>query len=146
MSKKNSSVILKERLINNDELSLIYFNFKRKVIKLEKKNFLVAVSGGPDSLALAALAKLYSIENKIKIYFVLINHNLRKNSSQEAKNVKKLLKKFQINLTILLNKKKVINTSSIGLSNLNERYKILTGKEINIEKRNEHFVVELPLL
>ena len=68
MSKKNSSVILKERLINDDELSLVYFNFKRKVIKLEKKNFLVAVSGGPDSLALAALAKLYSIENKIKIY------------------------------------------------------------------------------
>ena len=109
MSKKNSNVILKENFNNDKELSGIYLNFKKKLHKLKKKPILIAVSGGPDSLALSALAKLYSLEKNCKIYFVLIDHNLRKNSSKEALSVKKLLKKYQINLSILKNKKKINN-------------------------------------
>ena len=37
---------------------------------------------------------------------MFINHNIRKNSSQEAKKVKNLLKKHNINLQIITNKKK----------------------------------------
>ena len=107
MSKKNSSVNLKDIFKSHEELSRIYFIFKRKLNSLKKKVFLIAVSGGPDSLALTALAKYYSNENKCKIYYVLIDHNLRKNSSNEAKSVKKLLKKHQINLSILKNTKKI---------------------------------------
>ena len=66
----------------------------------------MAVSGGPDSLALVALAKLFNYETKCKIYYVLIDHNLRKNSSTEANSVKRLLKKNKINLLIIKNKKK----------------------------------------
>ena len=40
-----------------EELSLLYSNFKNKLDKLKRKSYLVAVSGGPDSLALAALSK-----------------------------------------------------------------------------------------
>ena len=36
----------------------------------------------------------------------LTNHNIRRNSLQEAKKVKNLLKKKQINLKIISNKKK----------------------------------------
>ena len=108
MSKKNSSVILREGFKDQEELFKIYSTFKKNLKSFSKKNFLVAVSGGPDSLALTALSKAISYEVKCKIYYVLIDHNLRKNSSKEAKSVKKLLKKYNINLFILKNKK-VIN-------------------------------------
>ena len=90
MSKKNSNVILKNGFKKNEELSNIYINFKKKLKVFKKNTFVIAVSGGPDSLALTALAKAYSYETKCKIYFVLIDHNLRKNSSNEANSVKKL--------------------------------------------------------
>tara|TARA_A100001011_G_scaffold318346_1_gene338092 strand:+ start:549 stop:1571 length:1023 start_codon:yes stop_codon:yes gene_type:complete len=107
MSKKNSNVILKNKFKNHEELSHIYFIFKKKLNFFKKKNFLVAVSGGPDSLALTALAKTYSYESKSKILYVLVDHNLRKNSSREAQQVKKLLKKHEITLHIIKNKKKI---------------------------------------
>ena len=105
MSKKNSSVILKEVFKNNSEIIKSYFIFRKKLSSLKKNLFLVAVSGGPDSLALTAFAKAYSLEKKCKIHYVLINHNLRKNSSNEASAVKKLLKKHKIKLEIIKNKK-----------------------------------------
>ncbi len=107
MSKKNSNVILKDCFKNNEELSHIYSSFKKKLKSLKKNFFLVAVSGGPDSLALTALSKAYSYENKCKIYYVLVDHNIRKNSSNEAKSVKRLLKKHQIKLNVLKNTKKI---------------------------------------
>ena len=106
MSKKNSSVILKNHFKDFEELSKIYLSFSKKIKSLKKKNFLISVSGGPDSLALTALFKSFSYSNKCKPYFVLIDHNLRKNSSIEAKSVKKLLKKHRISLSIIKNEKK----------------------------------------
>ena len=107
MSKKNSSVILKEEFKNYSDISKIYLSLNKKLNSLKKKIFLVALSGGPDSLALTALTKAYSYNNKCKIYYVLIDHNLRKNSSNEAQAVKKLLKRHKITLNILTNKKKI---------------------------------------
>ena len=66
MSKKNSSVLNLKKLNLKIKNSFIYSNFKsylEKVIK--KKPYLVAVSGGPDSLALTVLSKIFSIEKKI---------------------------------------------------------------------------------
>ena len=105
MSKKNSNVIHKKIFENYKELSNIYLTIQKKLNSFKKKTFLVAVSGGPDSLALSALAKAYSNENKCKIFYVLVDHKLRKNSSKEADSVKKLLKKNKITLNILKNKK-----------------------------------------
>ena len=93
MSKKNSSVNLKNGFKKFNDLSSVYLNFKNKLETLNKKKYLVAVSGGPDSLALAALSKAYSYENKTKFYYVLVDHNIRKKSNQEAKKVKSLLKR-----------------------------------------------------
>ena len=152
MSKKNSNVILKEGFKNYEELSHIYFSFKKKLNSLKKKTFLIAVSGGPDSLALTALAKAYSYENKCKIYYVLVDHNLRKNSSDEAKSVKGLLKKYQITLNILKNKK--IITSNIQSEARKVRYNLLINfckkKKIktiltahNLEDQVETFFIRL---
>ena len=103
MSKKNSSVILKNRFFNSKDLLSIYSNFKNKLDKLKRKSYVVAISGGPDSLALAALSKAYSIERKTSFYYTLVNHNIRSNSSKEADQVKVLLKKHNIKLNILKN-------------------------------------------
>jgi tRNA(Ile)-lysidine synthase len=152
MSKKNSSVILREEFKNFEDLSSIYATFKKKLNSLKKKTLLIAVSGGPDSLALSALAKAYSYNTKCKIHYVLINHNLRKNSTSEALSVKKLLKKNNINLMILKNKKLI--KKNIQSQAREIRYDLLTNfckkKKIkiiltahNLEDQVETFFIRL---
>ena len=123
MSKKNSSVSLKDEIKESKVFSDIFLNFKRKLDSLNQKKYLVAVSGGPDSLALVALAKAYSIYKKIKIHYVLIDHNIRKNSGKESKKVKNLLKKNKIDLKIFVNKRKIVR--NIQAEARDTRYEIL---------------------
>ena len=125
MSKKNSSVNLKNGFKEFEDLSKIFLNFKKKLNLVNKKKFVVAVSGGPDSLALVALTKAYTYCHKSKFFYVLINHNIRKNSLQEAKKVKNLLKKKQVNLKIISNKKKI--EKNIQGEARNIRYKLLSN-------------------
>ena len=152
MRKKNSNVILKDGFKNYDELSKIYYTFTKKLNSLKKKTLLIAVSGGPDSLALAALAKAYSYKHKCKIYYVLIDHNIRKNSSKEAQSVKNLLKRHQIKLNILKNKKQI--TKNIQSQAREVRYNLLVNfcktKNIkiiltahNLEDQVETFFIRL---
>ena len=49
----------------------------------------MAVSGGPDSLALAFLTKCFSLIHKLDIKYFLVDHKLRKDSSLEAKRAQK---------------------------------------------------------
>ena len=124
MSKKNSSVNLKNGFKNFKDLSIIFLDFKNKLDRLNKKSYTVAVSGGPDSLALVALSKAYSYTKKTKFRYVLVDHDIRRNSAKEAKQVKNLLKQKKINLNIILNKKKI--TNNIQGEARNTRYKILS--------------------
>ena len=104
MSLKNLSVktkipkVLKNKL-HNKKIGQIYKNFA-KSLRI-KENFIVAVSGGPDSLALAFLSKIYSIQKKLKVKYYIIDHKLRVESTIEAKYVKEILKKFYISAEIL---------------------------------------------
>ena len=104
MSLKNLSVANKiPKLFNNKlknkKIRQIYNKFENS-LKV-KENFAVAVSGGPDSLALAFLSKIYSIKNKLLSKFYIIDHKLRPESTKEAKKVKRVLKMYQINAEIL---------------------------------------------
>ena len=103
MSKKNLNVILKSGFKNQKEISEIYINFKKKFLNINRQPIVVAISGGPDSLALAALTKAFSYEKKLKFYYVLIDHQIRKKSTEEANQVKILLKKHNISLVIITN-------------------------------------------
>ena len=123
MSKKNSSVNLRNGFKDYNELSTVFLNFKNKLDTLKKKKYVVAVSGGPDSLALAALTKAYAFCKKTKFYYVLIDHNIRKNSGQEAKKVQNILKKKNLKLRVFVNKKKIIK--NIQAEARNARYDIL---------------------
>ena len=124
MSKKNSSVNLKNGFKEYKDLSNIFLNFKKKLGNIKNDKFVVAVSGGPDSLALVALTKAYNFFKKTKFYYVLIDHKIRKNSNQEAQKVKKLLKKSNISLQIFSNKKKI--SKNIQAVARNTRYEILS--------------------
>ena len=153
MSRKNLSVNLNNGFKDHKDLSAIFLNFKKKLDSLKKNKYLVAVSGGPDSLALVALTKAYNFSKKTKFYYLLVDHNIRRNSSQEAKKVKKLLKKKEyLNLKVLLNKKKI--TKNIQAEARNVRYSIfksfckknnikviLTGH--NLEDQVETFLIRL---
>ena len=135
MSLKNSSAkiripkLFKDKL-KNKRINKIYKSFE-KSLKIDE-NFIVGVSGGPDSLALAFLAKIYSIKKKIESKFVIIDHKLRKESSKEAKSVQKILKKFHIVSKILTWKGKKPDKNIQSLAR-QKRYNLL----INYCKRSK---------
>jgi len=94
---KNHKKILKH--LNTKEISKVFKEFSNSFTI--KEDLAVAVSGGPDSLALAYLAKCYSIKNKIKVKYFIVDHKIRKESSIEAEKVKSILKKLDISCKIL---------------------------------------------
>ena len=130
MSPRNLNVkikipkVLKNKL-NNKKIGEIYEKFARS-LSIDQ-NFIVAVSGGPDSLALAFLSKIYSLQKKLKVKFYFIDHKLRAESTIEAKNVKKILNKFQINTEILYwqGKKPTNNIQSVART---KRFNFLFSK------------------
>ena len=93
----------------NKTLNTSFYKFKENLKSIKKKSLLIAVSGGPDSLALAALSYIYNKEIKNEIFYVHIDHRIRKNSFREAVSIKKFLKKYNIKLTLLSNKNKINN-------------------------------------
>ena len=84
----------------NDKKIFKIFKIFSSSLKVES-NLAVAVSGGPDSLALAFLAKCYSLKNQVKVKYFIVDHKLRKESSLEAKTVKDIVKKIDIDCKIL---------------------------------------------
>ena len=129
MSLKNLNVSSKTHklLLNKLKDKKIYQIYKKFENSLNlNEDFIVAVSGGPDSLALSFLAKIYSIKKSLNIKFFIIDHKLREGSTSEAKHVQKKLKKFSINLNILnwKGKKPKNNIQSIARD---KRYKLLTN-------------------
>ncbi len=65
-------------------------------ISLEKKHFLLAVSGGADSLSLLCIWQLLRPVYDFSFSVVHINHNLRPESTQEAQTVQELCAVWEI--------------------------------------------------
>ena len=130
MNLKNLSVKNKihKRIFNylNNKKILETFKEFENSVKI-KENLAVAVSGGPDSLTLAFLAKCYAIKHKINIKCFIVDHKLRKESSTEAKTIKKILKKININCEILIwrGKKPSKNIQSLARE---KRYSLLVDQ------------------
>ena len=109
MSQKNLSVSKKTHkfLLNklkNRRILQIYKRFERDLVI--NQDFIVAVSGGPDSLALSFLAKIFAIKKFLNVKYFIVDHKLRKESTSEAKQVQRLLKNYYMNLGVFL----IINT------------------------------------
>ncbi len=129
MSLKNLNVIkTPEKLffkLSNRKIISLFKEFENN-FKINE-SFAVAVSGGPDSLALAFLTRVFSIKYNLKSKYFIVDHKLRKESTQEAKKVKKILNKYGIKLEILswIGKKPVSNIQS---KSRKKRYDLLFSK------------------
>ena len=130
MSLKNLSVrkkipkIYKSKLLNR-KVNKIFKKFE-KSFKIDT-NFIVAVSGGADSLALAFLTKVYSLKKNLNPRYFIVDHKLRKESTFEAHKVKRILKSLKINSQVLTwkGKKPTSNIQSLARS---KRYELLFSK------------------
>lgn len=138
MSRKNLSATNKiPKLLNsklkNKRISKIYRKFE-KTLNISE-NFIVAVSGGPDSLALAFLSKIYSIKKNLVSKYFIIDHKLRKESTKEAQLVKKILNKFSIKAEILTwyGKKP---SNNLQASARKKRYELLMAKSKKLRINN----------
>jgi len=106
MKRKNLSASKRAKYKNfskgNLQVNKIYKIFRKKMYQnIGKANFAIGVSGGSDSLCLAYLSKIYSSEFKNKIYTLIVDHKIRRESAQESHKVKKMLKQKGIESTIL---------------------------------------------
>jgi len=138
MSLKNLSAKIKipkllRKKLNNKKVSQIYRQFEKSINNKEK--FVVAVSGGPDSLALAFLAKIYSVKNNILSKFLIVDHKLRDESTKEAKTIKKLLKQHSINVKILTWKGKKPSSNIQSLAR-KKRYELLCQECDRLKVKN----------
>ena len=138
MSPKNLNVSNKTHKFLLDKLKdkqtfQIYKKFEKNINLNE--NFMVAISGGPDSLALSFLAKIYSIRQNLNVKYFHVDHKLRNNSTKEARFAKLLLKKLPDNLEILTwkGKKPKSNIQSIARD---KRYELLIKKAKKLKIKN----------
>jgi len=130
MSLKNLSVrkkipnIYKSKLLNQ-RVNQIFKKFE-KSFKIDT-NFIVAVSGGADSLALAFLTKVYALKKNLNPRYFIVDHKLRKESTYEAHKVKRILKSIKIRSHVLAwhGSKPVNNIQSLARS---KRYELLFFK------------------
>ena len=101
------STKLKDPLVNK-----LYKVFLNNIASLDltNKKIMVGVSGGADSLNVLFFSFCYALKHKTKLYPVIIDHKLRKESANEAKNLKlKLKRDFKINCKILSKKNSKID-------------------------------------
>ena len=125
MKPKSSNVQNHNSFLQNKLTSEIYLQFEKIVKKnIGSKPFVACISGGPDSLALAACSKIYSEKNQTKIFYLIVDHNIRANSALEAKRVQKNLLKISAKAKILTIKK--IISRSIQKNARDHRYKIMS--------------------
>ena len=124
-AKKTIHKLLLNHLKDN-RVKKVFSGFKNHLDKFvnNKAKIGVAISGGPDSLALAFLTKCFLLLNKLDSKFFIVDHRLREESSKEAKSVKLLLQKFDIDCKVLKwkGKKPKSNIQSIARK---ERYNLL---------------------
>ena len=135
MKKKSLSAnkIIHKKLLTylkDPIISKIYKNFNNYLFKNNNfKKLSVAVSGGADSLALAYLTKCYSILNHTTVRYYHVDHNLRKESSEEANTLKSYLKNFNIDCKILTWKGKK-PSSNIQSTARNKRYSLISSHSL----------------
>jgi len=99
----------------------------KKVVKITNQDFeakmrelrvnsdiAVAVSGGPDSLALMHLSNRYALNNNINLTVLSIDHGIRAESSKEIVWLEKIAKKNKINFYSTKLKKKINSSNTLS--------------------------------
>ena len=123
VKNKNHKIILNH--LNDKKIFKTFKEFSKSLNTKEK--LAVAVSGGPDSLTLAFLVKCHSLKHQVKVKYFIVDHKIRNESSSEAKTVRSILKKINIDCKILPwnGKKPSKNIQAIAR---NKRYFLLASE------------------
>ena len=141
MKRKNLAAknkVKEIKLIKDSKIIKIYSRFEKIISEhIKNKSFALAVSGGSDSLSLAYFGKLYSLKFGNKIHVLIVDHKLRKTSSQEALKVSKILKKKGIQSNVLTWKGKVPK-KNIQNNARNMRYLLMSNY---CEKKNIEYLI-----
>ncbi len=130
MKKKSLDVLSNKRKIKllfskDKKIKNIYKIFSKNLYsQIKDQKFCIGVSGGPDSLALSYLSKIYAKEYKTIFKTFIVDHRLRSESKKEANEVKRLLLKQRIKSKILKWKGK-IPKSNIQSNARKIRYKLI---------------------
>ncbi len=97
---------LNDEIIDKDEFINNLFSFLSFNKLLFSKQLVIGVSGGPDSMLLSYFLKNFGIKYSYKIHAVIVDHQFRKSSFEEAKITLNRLKMTNIDAEIIkLNKK-----------------------------------------
>ena len=137
---------------NIDKVSILDFMENMKRFKINS-NFAVAVSGGPDSLALMLLSNEYANHLDIKMTVICIDHNLRKDSSSEVEWVRKQAWKLGAHFVTVKIPKKNLKSNLMSYARdarYKELYKICSKKQIkslltahHLDDEIENFLMRL---
>ena len=118
---KNLSIFLKDKKVKKT-----FNKFANNIENINfKSNICLALSGGPDSIGLLYLIKFYKFPKKTKIYAYIVDHLLRKKSSEEAQFIKSKVKKLNVKVKILkwVGKKPLSNIQGKAR---NKRYSLIS--------------------
>lgn len=106
--------------------SKIFCDYLNKNFQFEKKpKIAVAVSGGPDSMALIHLLNIWSKKNKANIIALIVNHNLRSESKLESKKTSLEINNMKIENYILNVSLEKINKKNMKEARNNRYNKLL---------------------
>ena len=113
--------------MDNLNLSILKENFKKTLQKTNKTNFLLAISGGIDSMLLLKIATLIKNDKSFNFRAIHINHNNSSNAKEMEKLCSDICHEYSINLTIK-------NTYLLSDKNIEEQLR---------NKRYESFFCEM---
>jgi len=103
-----------------------FFKILNKKILFEAEpKIAVAVSGGPDSIALVFLLQKWIKRKKGELIALIIDHQIRKDSFEEASFVKKYLDKNNIHNLILKVKKRNVLSGKMNQARENRFSKMI---------------------
>ncbi len=121
--KIHSSFLLS--FLESIKIKNIYREFEKSLnLYFNDKKIAVAVSGGPDSLSLSYFAACYALKKNVKVYYFIVDHKLRKDSTAEAKKVKSILKILKGSCKILTWRHKEVKKNLQSLAR-EKRYSLL---------------------
>ena len=86
--------------MDNLNLRVLKETFKKTLHKTKKDNFLLAISGGIDSMLLLKIATLIKNDLKFNFRAIHINHNYAPNAGQMERHCSNECSKYGVNLTV----------------------------------------------
>jgi tRNA(Ile)-lysidine synthase len=86
--------------MDNLNLRVLEENFKKTLQKTNKKNFLLALSGGIDSMLLLKIATLVNNDKSFNFRAIHINHNHSSNAKEMEKHCTDVCHEYNINFTV----------------------------------------------